>query len=143
MSTPGHEVSTAPHQVCGGQRLKGITPRGSMDHPLVTVVTAVYNGQPYMANCLESVSRQDYPYIEHIVLDGGSSDGTIDVLQQHDQRITLWKSQPDRGVSDAWNKGLLEARGEWICFLGADDEFLPGAVSAYMELAPTIPEQST
>lgn len=124
----------------GGKRLKGILGQNYADQPLVTVVTAVFNGQPYIAGCLESVLSQDYPNIEHIVLDAGSRDGTLDVLRQFDNRVAFWKSEQDRGVYDAWNKALQEARGEWICFLGADDEFLPGAVSAYMALAAKNPE---
>jgi glycosyltransferase involved in cell wall biosynthesis len=111
-----------------------------VDRPLVTVITAVYNGQAYVRGCLDSVGRQEYPNIEHIVVDGRSSDGTVDVLQQYNDRIALWKSEPDRGIYDAWNKALVEARGEWICFLGVDDEFLPGAVSAYMALASKNPQ---
>ncbi len=84
--------------------------------------------------------RQDYPNIEHIVIDGGSSDGTIDVLRQYEDRIAFWRSEPDKGVYDAWNKSLTEARGAWICFLGVDDEFLPGAISAYMRLATNNPD---
>ena len=125
---------------CGGTRLRNVLARSSADHPLVTVVTAVFNGQLHIAGCLESVLGQDYPNIEHIVMDGGSSDGTVDVLRQYDDRIALWKSEPDNGVYDAWNKALAEARGEWICFLGVDDEFLPGAVSAYMALAAKNPQ---
>jgi glycosyltransferase involved in cell wall biosynthesis len=109
-------------------------------HPLVTIVTAVFNAQPYISGCLESVLAQDYPNLEHIVLDGGSSDGTIEVLRLYDDRIALWKSGPDKGVYDAWNNGLAEARGEWICFLGADDELLPGTVTAYMNLAARNPD---
>src|ERR1700722_15718402 len=124
----------------GGQRGKGILAQGRPDLPLVTVITAVYNGQPYVAGCLESVLRQDYPNIEHIVLDAGSNDGTVDVLRQYDDRIALWRSEPDRGIFDAWNKALLEAHGEWICFLGSDDEFLPGAVSAFMPLSAQDPQ---
>jgi len=126
-------------RLCGGQRLKGITAPSGSEHPLVTVVTAIFNGQPHVEGCLESVLAQDYPNIEHIVLDGHSTDGTIDVLQRYDNRIAYWKSEPDKGVYDTWNKALVEARGEWICFLGADDEFLPGAVSAYMALAARYP----
>lgn len=124
---------------CGGKRIRGALTEGSAGQPLVTVVTAVYNGQRYMRGCLESVLRQDYPNIEHIVLDGESSDGTVDILQEYDDRIALWRSAKDEGVYDAWNKALHEARGEWICFLGVDDEFLPGAVSAYMNLAAKNP----
>jgi glycosyltransferase involved in cell wall biosynthesis len=124
---------------CGGARLKGVSAQGSANQPLITVVTAVFNGQPYLAGCLDSVLQQDYPNIEHIVLDGGSNDGTVEELQAYGDRIAFWKSESDEGVYDAWNKGLQEARGEWICFLGADDELLPEAVSAYMELAMQNP----
>jgi glycosyltransferase involved in cell wall biosynthesis len=127
-------------RLCGGARLKGIVATGSVDQPLVTVITAVYNGRPFVAGCLESVFRQSYPNIEHIVMDGASDDGTVDVLRQYDDRIALWKSGPDRGIYDAWNKALLETRGEWICFLGADDEFLPDAVGQYMALAARNPQ---
>ena len=125
---------------CGGNRTRGIQAHSTADFPLVTVITAVVNGKPYIAECLESVLSQDYPNIEHLVLDGGSTDGTLEVLRHYDDRIALWKTEPDNGVYDAWNKALAEARGEWICFLGADDEFLPGAVSAYMNLAANQPE---
>jgi glycosyltransferase involved in cell wall biosynthesis len=125
---------------CGGKRLQGTFSETSPKRPLVTVITATYNGQPHVAGCLESVLSQDYPKIEHIVMDGASSDGTTDVLRQYDDRIALWRSEPDSGIYDAWNKAILEARGEWICFLGVDDEFLPGAVSAYMALASRNPQ---
>jgi glycosyltransferase involved in cell wall biosynthesis len=99
------------------------------------VITAVFNGQSYLTGCLDSVVRQDYPNIEHIVWDGGSTDGTVDILRRYDDRIALWRSEVDQGIYDAWNKALREARGEWICFLGADDELLPNAVSSYMAFA--------
>ncbi len=123
----------------GGRRTKGILAKHSPELPLVTIVTAVLNGCRYITECLESVLAQDYPNIEHLVMDGGSVDGTVDVLREYDDRVALWVSQPDHGVYDAWNKALKEARGEWICFLGADDEFLPGAVSSYMDLAAKHP----
>jgi glycosyltransferase involved in cell wall biosynthesis len=127
-------------RLSGGKRLKGIVAESSAAQPLVTVITPVFNGEHYVAGCLESVLRQDYPNIEHIVLDGASKDSTVDVLRQYDDQIALWRSEPDEGLFDAWNKGLAEAHGEWICFLGVDDEFLPGAVSAYMALAAKNPD---
>jgi glycosyltransferase involved in cell wall biosynthesis len=126
-------------KLSGGTRLYRTAASGARDVPVVTVITAVLNGVGTVKDCIESVLRQDYPNIEHIVLDGASSDGTVDVLRQYDDRIALWRSEPDLGIYDAWNKALLEARGEWICFVGADDEFLPGAVSAYMALAAKNP----
>ena len=107
-------MQTLSVSTCGGKRMKGILAQSSAGLPLVTVVTAVFNGQPTIQGCLESVLKQDYPNIEHILLDGGSTDGTLDVLHQYDDRIALWKSEPDKGVYDAWNKGLTEAHGEWI-----------------------------
>jgi glycosyltransferase involved in cell wall biosynthesis len=124
----------------GGRRFSSPPSYESSGGPLVSVITAVVNGQPHVTACLESVLLQDYPNIEHLVLDGVSSDGTVDVLRAYGDRIAYWKSEPDNGVYDAWNKGLREARGEWICFLGSDDVFLPGAVKAYMELAATNPD---
>jgi glycosyltransferase involved in cell wall biosynthesis len=127
-------------RLCGGTRVKGILAKGSTEFPLVTVITSVFNAREHIGECLESVLRQDYPSWEHVVIDGGSTDGTIDVLRRFDDRIALWRSAPDKGIYDAWNKGLAEARGEWICFLGADDELLPGAVASYMRLAGQHPE---
>jgi len=127
------QTSTPP--TCGGKRFRIAASEGTADQPLVTVITAVFNGRSYLAGCLDSVLRQDYPNIEHIVWDGDSTDGTVDILRQYDDRIALWRSEPDQGVYDAWNRALLEARGEWICFLGADDELLPNAVSSYMAFA--------
>lgn len=133
-------VETRVERQCGGQRCKGLLTKGSPGQPLVTVITAVLNSHQSMARCLQSVLNQDYPNIEHLVFDGASTDGTVDVLRKYDDKIALWRSEPDRGVYDAWNKALLEAHGEWICFLGADDEFLPGAVGKYMALAASNPQ---
>jgi glycosyltransferase involved in cell wall biosynthesis len=108
--------------------------------PLVSVITAVFNGERYLEQCLESVANQDYPNVEHIVIDGGSDDGTLQILEEFSARIAFWKSERDNGIYDAWNKGLAESRGEWICFLGADDEFLPHAISSYMTLAELNPD---
>jgi glycosyltransferase involved in cell wall biosynthesis len=112
----------------------------SADLPLVSIITAVFNGHEHIASCIESVLQQDYPNIEHIILDGGSTDGTVRVLNSYGSRIAFWKSEPDQGVYDAWNKGLKLARGEWIAFLGADDTYLPGAVSTYVDLARQNPK---
>jgi glycosyltransferase involved in cell wall biosynthesis len=110
------------------------------DMPLVSVITAVFNGHEHIAACIESVLRQDYPNVEYIILDGGSTDGTVMILRSYDGRLAFWKSEPDKGVYDAWNKGLELASGEWIAFLGADDIYLPGAISTYVELARLNPK---
>jgi glycosyltransferase involved in cell wall biosynthesis len=98
--------------LCGGKRLDGGMAIGNSECPLVSVITAVFNGDQYLAGCLESVSSQDYPNIEHIVLDGGSTDSTVNILRQYSDRVAYWASEHDSGVYDAWNKGLREAHGD-------------------------------
>jgi glycosyltransferase involved in cell wall biosynthesis len=104
----------------------------------VSVVTAVYNRAAVLPRCIASVAAQG-PGVEHIVIDGGSTDGTVDVIRRHERSLGAWASGPDRGVYDAWNKALALARGEWIAFLGADDAYCPGAVRRYLETAAENP----
>jgi glycosyltransferase involved in cell wall biosynthesis len=76
-----------------------------------------------LRRCIDSVAGQTYPNKELIVVDGGSTDGTVDILEAENDKIAYWESKPDRGIYHAWNKALKYAEGEWICFLGADDYF--------------------
>jgi glycosyltransferase involved in cell wall biosynthesis len=94
----------------------------------VSVVTPSLDQAAYLEAAIESVREQDYPRIEHIVVDGGSTDRTIEILRRHDH--LRWISEPDRGQADALNKGFALARGEVFAWLNADDSYLPGAVSA-------------
>ena len=89
--------------------------------PLISLIIAVYNGKATLQQCLDSVVQQTYGNIELIVVDGGSTDGTVDILIANAEHISYWVSEPDRGIYNAWNKALAQAHGEWICFLGADD----------------------
>jgi glycosyltransferase involved in cell wall biosynthesis len=91
--------------------------------PVVSVVTVVRNGAAVLARCLESVAGQTCPGVEHIVVDGASTDGTVALLQSWNGRIARWTSGPDRGIYDAMNKGIAMARGEWIHLLNADDRY--------------------
>ena len=91
--------------------------------PLISVVIAVYNGKATLQQCLDSVTQQTYVRIELILIDGGSKDGTVDLIRANAQQISYWISEPDRGIYNAWNKALAQAKGDWICFLGADDYF--------------------
>jgi glycosyltransferase involved in cell wall biosynthesis len=106
----------------------------------MSVITATYNAAKTLQACIDSVAAEGLAELEHIVIDGGSRDGTVDVIRANEQRIGKWVSEPDRGVYDAWNKGLALARGEWIAFLGADDTYVPGALAAYRQLATDHPE---
>jgi glycosyltransferase involved in cell wall biosynthesis len=96
--------------------------------PLITVIVAVFNGIETMQQCIDSFAKQTYINKELIVIDGGSKDGTVELLQANQTKITYWMSEPDKGVYCAWNKGLLQAKGDWICFVGADDYILDSQV---------------
>ena len=89
--------------------------------PLVSIIVAVFNGKDTLQQCIDSVAQQTYPNKELIIIDGGSKDGTVDLIKANREKIVYWISEPDRGIYNAWNKGLAQAKGEWICFLGADD----------------------
>lgn len=96
-----------------------------MSHPLplISVIVAVYNGDKTLQQCIDSFAVQTYVNKELIIIDGGSKDATVDVLKANQAKIAYWVSEPDHGIYNAWNKGLAQAHGEWICFLGADDYF--------------------
>jgi glycosyltransferase involved in cell wall biosynthesis len=87
------------------------------------VVIAVRNGAATLRECLASIATQAHPNVEAVVIDGGSTDGTLEIVRDSPFPIGYWESAPDRGIYDAWNKALAHVSGEWVCFLGADDRF--------------------
>jgi glycosyltransferase involved in cell wall biosynthesis len=96
--------------------------------PLITVVVAVYNGANTLQQCIDTVAQQTYANKELIIIDGGSNDGTVELLTENNNKIDYWISEPDQGIYNAWNKALTQVKGEWICFLGADDYLLDAQV---------------
>lgn len=102
------------------------------DPPLVSVVTPSLNQGGYIEEAIASVLEQDYPRVEHIVIDGGSTDGTLDVLRRYPH--LRWVSEPDAGQAAAINTGFRFARGDIYGWLNADDYYLPGAITAAVEL---------
>jgi glycosyltransferase involved in cell wall biosynthesis len=91
--------------------------------PKITVVIAVYNGAQTLQQCIDSFIRQTYANKELIIIDGASTDGSIEIIKKNQKDINCWVSEPDKGIYNAWNKGLEKVNGEWVCFLGADDFF--------------------
>lgn len=89
--------------------------------PRISVITIVRNGLPFIEETVKSVLDQDYGNLEYIVVDGGSTDGTVEVIKSHAAGIAKWISEPDRGISDAFNKGLALSTGDYVLFLNADD----------------------
>ena len=107
----------------GGLRTRGIGKYSLPGLPLITVITVVFNGANTIRDTIESVLKQGYGNIEYIVVDGGSSDGTIEVLRQYDHVIDYWLSENDAGIYDAMNKGIAICSGEYVGMLNADDLF--------------------
>lgn len=103
------------------------------DQPLVSVVTVVRNGVETLERAMQSVLTQEYPRIEYIVIDGGSTDGTLDIIRSRDDRIAVWVSEADAGISDAFNKGIALAHGGIVGILNSDDWYEPGAISAAVD----------
>lgn len=94
------------------------------DDPLISIITITFNAEQFLESTIKSIVGQDYPNIEYIVIDGGSTDRTVDIIHKYQDDISYWLSEPDRGISDAWNKGLAAASGEIIGLLNAGDYFL-------------------
>lgn len=115
-----------PHSLAcplGGRSLRTPVPAATRD--LVTIITIAFNSEMSLGRTIESIAAQTHRPIEYIVIDGGSRDGTLDLLRRHEQEIDLWLSEPDKGISDAFNKGIALARGEFIVLVNSDDWIEP------------------
>lgn len=98
--------------------------------PKISIVTPTFNAARYLLQTIRSIATQRYPHVEYIVIDGGSTDGTLDIVKAHEGLISRWISEPDDGISDAFNKGISMATGEIIGIINADDYYHPGAFDA-------------
>lgn len=107
--------------------------------PLVSIVTPCLNAARFISHTIESVLAQDYPNIEYLIMDGGSTDETLDVVKRYERRLR-WHSGPDSGTADAINRGFQESNGSILAWLNADDTYLPGAVSAAVERFLLMPD---
>lgn len=111
--------------------------------PLVTIIIAVFNAEKFLQQCINSVTNQTYTNKQLIVIDGGSTDKTLEIIKMNQGVIDYYVSEKDRGIYHAWNKGLDKARGEWICFLGSDDYFYDNHALKNMliRIQYTVPEE--
>lgn len=109
--------------------------------PRISIVTVCLNSVATLERTIESVHSQTYPNIEHIVIDGGSTDGTLDIIRRYEKHFASWTSEPDRGLYDAMNKGIARASGEWIHLLNSDDAYADA--TAVERVAPHLDEART
>lgn len=98
--------------------------------PRLSIVIATYNAARTLERCIESIISQSFSSWELLIIDGGSTDGTVDIIKGYAEHIGYWHSRHDQGIYDAWNQGLAHVRGEYVCFLGADDAFYSEAALA-------------
>lgn len=103
----------------------------------VSIIIVTYNAANNLQNCLDSIYKQTYPAIELVIIDGKSTDGTVEIIKQNQDKIHFWISEKDNGIYDAMNKGVKHANGEWIYFIGSDDELASGFSDMCHELTDT------
>lgn len=102
----------------------------NIKHPLkISIITPCYNMEKFIEGTILSVLNQNYPNLEYIIIDGASTDRTLEIIEKYKDRISLIISEPDKGMYDAINKGLSRATGDIMAYINADDQYLPGTLS--------------
>jgi glycosyltransferase involved in cell wall biosynthesis len=114
---------TDPKKKQGCLRTRDVIKNSHPTEPLISIVTVVFNGKDFIEETIQSVVNQSYERIEYIIIDGGSTDGTLDIVREYENSIDYWTSESDNGIYDAMNKGANICHGDWINFLNVGDRF--------------------
>lgn len=126
----------------GGIRTRGVNKSSEINLPLVTIITVVFNGEKHLEQTILSVINQKYTNIEYIIIDGESTDRTIEIISKYDDRIDYWISEHDEGIYDAMNKGIALANGELVGILNSDDWYEDYSVSGVVDNYIAFPENN-
>jgi glycosyltransferase involved in cell wall biosynthesis len=116
-----------------GLRSKGYFKKSYNNKPLISVITVVLNGKKYLEETIKSVLNQTYDNIEYVIIDGGSTDGTIDIIKKYEDKIDYWVSEPDNGIYDAMNKAIDAITGKWVNFINSSDTLNDNAYSKIID----------
>lgn len=106
---------------------------------LISIVTPSYNQGHYIEETIQSVLAQDYPHIEYLIVDGGSTDNTVNIIKKYENKLAWWISEKDKGQTDAINKGFARAKGDILAWINSDDTYEPGAVAAAVKYLKELP----
>ena len=131
MTTEATSLDFGQVRLEGGLRLKGVKKESHPGKPLITIITATFNAAELLPRTFKSIREQSYDNIEWIIVDGASTDKTVELIKQNEDMVDYWISERDKGIADAWNKGLLIASGEAILILNAGDTYTTNAVTVF------------
>ena len=125
----------------GGLRTKGIFKESSEENPLISIITVVLNGENNLEESINSLHKQNYKNIEHIIIDGVSSDKTIEIIKKYENKIDYWCQKKDKGIYDAFNTGMKLAKGDYLGFLNSDDVYTENAFEILLTYIKNYPDK--